>query len=67
MALITESETRMGSIRSAAGKTHAVSALKHGFGWCQGMHEEPSRAPLLWSEVILEEIRRGGHPPLAGI
>lgn len=55
MASITESETRMWSIRSAAGKTQSASALELGFGWCQGPQEEPSRTPLLLSEAMLEE------------
>lgn len=63
MALIkSASETQMESIRSAVGKTHSGSALKHGSGWCQGNQREPSRAPLLSSVVILEEIGQGGCP-----
>lgn len=52
----------MESIRSAVGKTHSSSAPKHGSGWYQGMHREPSRAPLLSSEAILEEIGQSGCP-----
>lgn len=59
MALIkSASETQMESIRSAVGKTHSGSALKHGSGWCQGNQREPSRAPLLSSVVILEGLDR---------
>lgn len=52
MASITESETRMGSIRSAAGKTQSASALELGFGWCQGQQEEPSRTPTAIVRVL---------------
>ena len=65
MALITERETRMGSIRSAAG-TQSASALERGFGWCQGLQGEPLWTPLLLSEAMLEGITRACHPPWAG-
>lgn len=65
MALIAESKTRMGSIRSVAGKTQSASDLELGFGWCWGTQGEPNRTPVLLSEAMLEGIARACHPPWA--
>lgn len=62
LALITAREAQMESIRPAVGNTLSGSAPKQGSRWCQGMHKEPSRAPPLSSEAILEETGQGGCP-----